>query len=255
MRSIFVRIFEFWGYPDHWASWQPLGDSKDVMAVSMNILWGFQAIFEWNFAFWDCHDLWRPLWTSLEVREVYRSKHLYKNCLKTRWKFSAASHPRRLDFIEGVSHGRRSRICSIFAFWGCPDLRGCEYWHIGECLSPTPTSGGCQSEGPRELRSLGPTNWHPPSVGVGDRYRPGSLAILQKYWILPKQPQINTVLVLKKTALDGIPRYKRTAVCIWKFEYNFEMGLTSLWKPSNSFSARCTCKTCRASSGERVNGL
>ena len=26
------------------------------------------------------------------------------------------------------------------------------------------TSGGCQSEGPRGLRPLGPTDWHPPSV-------------------------------------------------------------------------------------------
>ena len=32
------------------------------------------------------------------------------------------------------------------------------------------TSGGCQSEGPRGLRPLGPTDWHPPSVQIGDSY-------------------------------------------------------------------------------------
>ena len=38
-------------------------------------------------------------------------------------------------------------------------------WHSKEnaCLLLW-TSGGCQSEGPRGLRPLGPTDWHPPSV-------------------------------------------------------------------------------------------
>ena len=135
--------------------------------------WQFRTIFAQNFAFWDFPDLqWclKRLPWCLPGHGNLKKQNMYKNCLKTRSKFSNASHPRRLDFINGVSYGRRSRICSIFAFWGCPDLRGCEYWHKGECLSPTPTSGECQSEGPWELRSLGPTDWHPPSVGVGDRY-------------------------------------------------------------------------------------
>ena len=40
-----------------------------------------------------------------------------------------------------------------------------------------------------------------------------------------------------------------------KFKCNYKIGLTPLCIPSNSFSARCTCKTCRARSGVRVNGL
>ena len=64
--------------------------------------------------------------------DLQRSWHSQKAKICAKSRGTAKKRPcmailhnkRRLDFINRVSHGRRSRICSIFAYWGCPDLRG-----------------------------------------------------------------------------------------------------------------------------------
>ena len=112
-----------------------------------------------NFCFlrllWPPRMLKEAAMRSSEVKIISNSKSSYKNWLKTRSIFSIARRPWRLDFIYRVSHGRRLWICSISAFWGYPDLRGCKHCHIGECLSPT---------GPREDVSLKALGSYAPSA-------------------------------------------------------------------------------------------
>ena len=62
---------------------------------------------------------------SSESRPILKSKiqtNIAWNCDPNSACYTAVlQDPRRLDFINWVSHDRRLRICSI---WGCPDLQG-----------------------------------------------------------------------------------------------------------------------------------
>ena len=106
-----------------------------------------------------CHDVFRGHSTLKKQKFVQKSCRTAKKRPRVCWWH--CSHPRRLDFINQVSHGRQSRICVLRLPW---PPRTSWHWHIRRMPVSYWTSGGCQSEGPRGLRPLGPTDWHPPSV-------------------------------------------------------------------------------------------
>ena len=90
-----------------------------IKKVLRSILVLVSANFIGTFNFWECP-------ASKNVHRGYHDVFEGQGSLKTQ-KFVRlidGAQPRRLDFINRVSHGRRLRICFNFAFWGCPDLRG-----------------------------------------------------------------------------------------------------------------------------------
>ena len=73
--------------------------------------------FHTDFAFWGCFVVHKGQHGIGILGECHSTSVLHGSTY-------ILHDPRRLDFINRVSHGRRSGICSICAYWGCLDLRG-----------------------------------------------------------------------------------------------------------------------------------